>query len=234
VHRVPEQQRVAPPIQILGPVLESIRYEPEGTPVDEMFSELLSRSMDAERQGEAHPSYPIIIRQLSSDEAKILSQLRERGFEYVYTQELDHTTNLFHGHTVEEDSFPRQGLSYPERVGFYFEHLDKLGLAGIYQHGNQAPITQGSGMQTIQIGTRVICRYRLTSLGQDFMRACSSSKRPGYSQVQHGSVLALVRKVPRLWVSTTASSQLAVRSRGVALAFASQAVPRDRVCRTRS
>ena len=44
VRRVPKEDRVPPPPQILGPVLEGIRYEPEGTPIEEMFSELLSRS----------------------------------------------------------------------------------------------------------------------------------------------------------------------------------------------
>ena len=46
VRRVPEHHRIAPAPQILGPVLEGIRYEPENTPIDEMFSQLLSRSMD--------------------------------------------------------------------------------------------------------------------------------------------------------------------------------------------
>src|SRR5581483_10409542 len=71
VRRIPDSNRVSPAPQILGPIIEGIRYEPEGTPVDEMFSQLLSRSMDKERMDEAHPAYPILIRQLSSDEAKI-------------------------------------------------------------------------------------------------------------------------------------------------------------------
>jgi hypothetical protein len=36
VRRIPEDKRVLPLPQILGPVLEGIRYEPEGTPLDEM------------------------------------------------------------------------------------------------------------------------------------------------------------------------------------------------------
>ena len=41
VERIPEEMRLSPPPQIIGPVLEGIRYEPEGTPIEEMFSELL-------------------------------------------------------------------------------------------------------------------------------------------------------------------------------------------------
>lgn len=32
IRRVPKEQRVVPAPQILGPILEEIRYEPEGTP----------------------------------------------------------------------------------------------------------------------------------------------------------------------------------------------------------
>jgi hypothetical protein len=48
--------RITPPAQILGPILERIRYEPADTPIDHMFSELLSRSMDSKRANEAHPA----------------------------------------------------------------------------------------------------------------------------------------------------------------------------------
>src|SRR5215467_6852774 len=72
IRRIPSERRIAPPPQILGPVIEGVRYEPEGTPIYEMYSNLLSSSMDAERVDKAHPAYPIIIRQLSADEAKVL------------------------------------------------------------------------------------------------------------------------------------------------------------------
>src|SRR6202048_4283773 len=45
VRAVPEEHRVSPSPQTLGPTLEGLRYEPADTPVDEMFSRLLSCSM---------------------------------------------------------------------------------------------------------------------------------------------------------------------------------------------
>lgn len=83
IRRIPDERRVAPAPQILGPVLEGIRYEPEDTPIDEMFSHLLSCSMDSEHANEAHPAYPFLIRQLSSDEAKILNRLQSHEYEMV-------------------------------------------------------------------------------------------------------------------------------------------------------
>jgi Abortive infection alpha len=132
VRRVPEEKRFRPAPQILGPAIEGIRYEPEGTPIEVMFSELLSRSIDKDRVEEAHPAYPLIIRQLSADEAKILGRLKEHGFDYVYTKALNDLTKLFSGEsTIEVDAFPRDGLSFPNNISFYFDHLNQLGLSGI-------------------------------------------------------------------------------------------------------
>jgi len=66
VGQVPEERRITPAPQMLGPILEAIRYEPESTPIDEMFSQLLSGSMDRERVDSAHPAFIEIIKQLSS------------------------------------------------------------------------------------------------------------------------------------------------------------------------
>jgi hypothetical protein len=80
VRRVPNTQRISPPTQMLGPIIEGVRYEPEGTSIDRMFSQLLSRSIDRERIHEAHPSFPLIIKQLSSDEANILTVFKDGNF----------------------------------------------------------------------------------------------------------------------------------------------------------
>src|SRR6202020_280213 len=114
VRRVPEEKRISPAPQILGPVIEGIRYEPEGTPIDEMFSELLSRSMDKARGEEDHPAYPMIIKQLSADEVKILTLLDGRTFERVHTQVYYFETNLFsREQVVEIDTLPRDELAFP-------------------------------------------------------------------------------------------------------------------------
>src|SRR5262245_13574847 len=148
IRRIPEERQVSPAPQIIGPVLEGIRYEPEDTPIDEMFSELLSRSMDRERVNEAHPAYPFIIRQLSLDEARMIKLLKDRQFDHVRTRDWDRATGLFSGGKVEVDEFPRDGLAFPDNVNFYFAHMTQLGLAGIYQEGNQEPLYDASNKQS--------------------------------------------------------------------------------------
>jgi hypothetical protein len=174
VRRVPDEQRISPPPQIIGPVLEGIRYEPEGTEIQEMFSELLSRAMDSKRVNEAHPSYPMVIRQLSPDEAIILRVLEpDSQYELVYTEELirSSTGPLFRPGTVETDTFPRALLAFPDNLPFYMDHLNTLGLAGIFQEGNQEPLFDASSPSR-QVAVRVRRKYRLTDFGHRFVQAC--------------------------------------------------------------
>jgi Abortive infection alpha len=42
--------------------------------------------MDQERVSEAHPAFPIIIKQLSSDEAVVLASLDGTEYDFVFTQ----------------------------------------------------------------------------------------------------------------------------------------------------
>jgi Abortive infection alpha len=183
VHRVPEHRRVAPAPQILGPVLEGVRYEPQGTSIDEMFSQLLSRSMDADHVSEAHPAYPLIIRQLSSDEAKIFALLNGREYDYVVTKPLDRATMLFGSPTVEVDDLPREDLIFPGNVMFYLEHLDHLGLAKILRgnqepiHGDTARVPGGPLPLGRQTGVTIRCQYTLTDFGRRFVTACLGEKR---------------------------------------------------------
>jgi hypothetical protein len=171
VRRIPEANRISPAPQIIGPVLESIRYEPEDTPIDQMFSQLLSRSMDRERVNEAHPAYPIIIKQLSSDEAKILDSLKSSNFRYGYTEDFASKRKEFY-----TDELPRSDLSFPENVRFYLEHLCQLGLAALFQVASPESLfgePQIQGGPQPQVGIRIRYECRLTDLGQRFVRACA-------------------------------------------------------------
>ena len=69
----------------------------------------------------------------------------------------------FYGHRkVEVDRLPRDDLSFPENVPFYnyLEHLNQLGLAGIFQVGNQEPLFGGESK--VQVGIR--SRYRMPTI----------------------------------------------------------------------
>ncbi|WP_428429556.1 Abi-alpha family protein [Pararhizobium sp.] len=178
IRRVREQDRIAPPPQILGPIIEAIRYEPDGTPINEMFSQLLTRAFDKDRVNEAHPSFPLLIKQLSSDEASLLFSVWRRQQEGGYFrqqihQNYDATMNHFYGVTYEIDEVPTSRLAFPKNVTFYGHHLHSLGLTAFYDWKMSSALwspADESG-RLVQIGLRTFKELRLTDFGWAFMKA---------------------------------------------------------------
>jgi len=163
VRRIPEADRVSPPPQILGPVLEGIKYEPEDSPISEMFSQLLSSSMDRGRVQNAHPAFSQIVRQLSQDEAILLNSmwrlLKDEGRSYrqQFTQDFDSSARTFSNTTMEIDEVPRDNLMFPENVEFYGQHL----YASVLQRSMTVRARNRSGttgkMMTQQ-STTIVCK----------------------------------------------------------------------------
>ncbi|HBF30393.1 Abi-alpha family protein [Rhizobium sp.] len=188
VRRVPEADRVSPAPQILGPVLEGIKYEPEDSPISEMFSQLLSSSMDKSRVQNAHPAFSQIVRQLSQDEAILLNlmwKLRQkegRFYRQQFTQDYERTTNKFYNTRMESDDLPRDSLTFPNNVEFYGQHLYSLGITAFFDSAQQECLwDDGSSghspfdVQRTQIGIRVFKELRFTDVGLKFMSAVSPS-----------------------------------------------------------
>lgn len=164
VSRVAPENRVSPPPQIIGPVLQHIRFEPEGTQIDEMFSELLSTSMNSEKIADAHPSFPSIVSQLSSDEARALVAIKDSTINHVQKFEL--TNNLVYTKT-ESDDLARH-VAFARNTDMYGAHLIQLGLIRLDMVRPVEPIFAGSK----QTGGRNFYRYAFTDFGKSFMRAC--------------------------------------------------------------
>jgi hypothetical protein len=154
VNRVPEEKRVSPPPQIIGPVLEGIRYEPEGTPIDEMFSELLSSSMHSDRLNDAHPAIPLVIKQLSSDEANILKSITSSPTLFQITMRFDFRGGLAFN-SVEQNEIPTSGLVFPLNADMYRERLERLGIIRFDTLKSMIPIIE-NGQQNRR--TKLSCR----------------------------------------------------------------------------
>ena len=60
-----------PDIEIVGPVLEAMRYTIDNTELRELYMELLATASDEKREQIVHPSYVEVIRRMSSFDAKL-------------------------------------------------------------------------------------------------------------------------------------------------------------------
>jgi len=74
----PERVSVERP-RVAAKVIEEARYAIREPEVQQMFASLLAAAMDKERANLVHPAYVEVIRQLDSDEAKILKYMHQLG-----------------------------------------------------------------------------------------------------------------------------------------------------------
>jgi hypothetical protein len=168
VRAVPEEKRVRPAPQILGPVLEAVKYEPEGTPIDKMFSELLTTAMHSERVADAHPALPLIIKQLSEDEALILQAIATADTRFQLTSRFDIVAGgSMSINKIEKSELPVDRLVFPNNEPMYRDHLERLGLIRYDMLKPMEPISQNGR----QVGGRNFFVLKLTELGATLMRA---------------------------------------------------------------
>jgi Abortive infection alpha len=169
--KVPEERKQEAPPQLVGPIIDKIRYLPEDDELMQMFEELLARSIDKDRIQEAHPSFIHIISQLSRDEAYILYELKQKDFEVVDVMDLNRSKNLFENRRIEKSNIPTDKLYYPENIELYYSHLDSLSLVEwpVYK---QDPIS----VNGTQYGIRRNSKMCLTQFGKLFTKACLPEK----------------------------------------------------------
>lgn len=72
VNSIPGKYLCEPPLSIIGPALEAAKYYFEEEQIREMFANTISASMDSRKAFRVHPSFPVIIQQMSSLDAKNL------------------------------------------------------------------------------------------------------------------------------------------------------------------
>ena len=70
---VPEENIIPPALEIAGPAIEALRFTGNNEDLRELYANLLANSMDVSTAENAHPSFVEIIKNISSDEAHLMS-----------------------------------------------------------------------------------------------------------------------------------------------------------------
>jgi hypothetical protein len=163
---VPPERRIDPPAQIVGPVIEHLRFIDEDNPLSAMFEEILTNSIDKDGQEKVHPAFPHIISQLSRDEAWILFRLRDRSFDVVDHMDYDRATNQFSNRVIVSSTLPSNELFMGDKFELSFAHLEALGLV-TWPVLKQTPMMAGN----VQTGLTRNSSMKLTELGALFVKA---------------------------------------------------------------
>jgi hypothetical protein len=130
----------------------------------------LSSAMDSDRLGNAHPEFPLIIKQLSSDEAKILKTMAVATDAPNLVQIFQLKDGLAIT-SIERNELTANDLIFPKNVPMYAHRLERLGLIRVHAKRPMEPITSAG----IQTGGRNFLIYKFTETGIAFMRACTGS-----------------------------------------------------------
>lgn len=137
---VPPERIVTPNPGVAGPALESLRFAANDPDLREMYARLLATAMDQETAANAHPAFAETIKQLHSDEAKILKRLSDARYQPqpVVTLFVEAVPPRFpHGDLVlrrHVSLLPEQAVcAAPALAASYLDNLSRLGLIQIHK-----------------------------------------------------------------------------------------------------
>ena len=77
-NNIPEENRTNAPVNILGPMLESLKYNVDEEYLQNLYANLLATSMDKTKQQKVHPKYVATISSMNETDAKV--------FKYLYNK----------------------------------------------------------------------------------------------------------------------------------------------------
>ncbi|OME86537.1 MULTISPECIES: DUF4393 domain-containing protein [Paenibacillus] len=135
--KIPSENLVEPPLNIVGPALESAKYYIDDENISEMFAKLISSSMDSRNQNKAHPAFVEIIKQLSPFDASNLKFLVENQNEFgiinidLYTRHP--VSNASGSTTIGLNILPFPGLDFTSQRDYLSsqDNLERLKIIEI-------------------------------------------------------------------------------------------------------
>ncbi|ACT13653.1 MULTISPECIES: DUF4393 domain-containing protein [Pectobacterium] len=180
---------ITPKPNVAVPAIEALRYTADDESLSDLFAGLLSSAMDKNKAETAHPAFVEIIKQLTSDEAKIVSIfLPPRPIPLVDVQivkkdVLGFTPYFSNYSLIHEDV----NLEHPELLPTYINNLCRLGLSKVPDDGSKyidekiyLPIENSPFIKKLIAKPAVDGKsfsikhkvFMITELGHQFYRAC--------------------------------------------------------------
>jgi hypothetical protein len=161
IQRVSEERRVPPRPELLGPILEGLTYQREGSEVAEMFEALLAAEMDSGRAGQCHPAFAHTLRQITSEQARAIRIAKEYG-EVTAVQFADPST----GSRQEVCGTGQSADLASNNLEFELAHLVEIGIF------EPPPISSVDMTEDFQGRPHETLTYELSYVGIAFAAAC--------------------------------------------------------------
>jgi len=194
LQNTPEENIITPPPHVAGPALESLKYTGNIEELRELYANLLASSMDIATSQMAHPCFVEIIKQLSADEAKLLT-----AFISVFEEPIVSIKNMREDNTGGRDHFrhfsllgDRTGIADYNLVPNYLDNLCRLGIIEIpdiytllgddtYKKLEEHPMVVATAKMIDQLDGRKSeinkKTIKVTGLGEQFIKTCVKDHR---------------------------------------------------------
>ncbi|MDR0805671.1 MAG: DUF4393 domain-containing protein [Enterobacteriaceae bacterium] len=146
--RVPENNRVKPVESIFLQIIDKLKFQDEGSIINEMYIQLLACSIDKDKAENIHPATLFIISQLAPDEVNLIDKLSRHDIS-IYFQSVDSNhvkldenltfkeieNAIKNSSLIQEEknslieiTINPEILSLPQHIYTYIDHLSSLGV----------------------------------------------------------------------------------------------------------
>lgn len=190
---VPPENIITPKSNVVGPALESLRYIGHESSLSDMYANLIAAAMDKSSASGAHPAFVDIIKQLTPDEAKLISLFIHSTPFPIISVRKDYKINTLEktGGIEVINNFSLLGniaqCEFPHLTPSYINNICRLGLAEIpamYQYtgiGVYDSLENANSIQEIKLQVEQDPEFnfsidrrglRVTELGKQFAQIC--------------------------------------------------------------
>lgn len=132
---VPVEDIVTPDPRVAGPLMESLKYTAQEDDLREMYTNLLASSMNKNKNNDVHPSFVEIIKQLLSDEAKLIKEISNSNGGTHGLLGIKVLVEGKKGWTIHVSKFCKfydsQTIENKSKIPLYLENLERLKLIEI-------------------------------------------------------------------------------------------------------
>lgn len=137
LQNVPPENIVTPKPNVAGPALEALRYTGHESTLSDLYANLLASAMDKTTAAGAHPAFVEIIRQLTPDEARLVSLFVNDPPMPIINLRWEYKPNPegLNGGKEILINFSHLGqeakCEYPDMTPTYINNICRLGLAEV-------------------------------------------------------------------------------------------------------
>lgn len=135
VKQIPEEKLVEPEAYVAIPAIQQLCYCQNSEELRDLYANLLTSSMNADKKWQVHPSFVDIIKQLNPDEAKFLKAMIPNGLKIYPLIDVDFSigegSGGIHPIITNFTDCYLDKLEYPQNICSYIDNLVRLNIIEI-------------------------------------------------------------------------------------------------------